>query len=60
MRLCQRAEHFQVAVHQRIGGGEASTAPMAAAVANAIFDALGVRLREVPLNPKRVLSALRG
>ena len=60
MRVRQRAGLFQVAAHQRIGGGEASTVPMAAAVANAIFDALGVRLREVPLNPKRVLSALRG
>jgi nicotinate dehydrogenase subunit B len=43
-----------------LGGGEASTVPVAAAIANAIFDAIGVRLREVPLNPKRVLSALRG
>ncbi len=43
-----------------LGGGEASTVPVAAAIANAIFDAIGARLREVPLNPKRVLSALRG
>jgi CO/xanthine dehydrogenase Mo-binding subunit len=43
-----------------LGGGEASTVPVAAAIANAIFDAIGVRLREVPLNPKRVLIALRG
>jgi nicotinate dehydrogenase subunit B len=43
-----------------LGGGEASTVPVAAAIGNAIFDAIGVRLREVPLNPKRVLSALRG
>jgi CO/xanthine dehydrogenase Mo-binding subunit len=43
-----------------LGGGEASTVPVAVAIANAIFDAIGVRLREVPLNPKRVLSALRG
>ncbi len=43
-----------------LGGGEASTVPVAAAIANAIFDAIGVRLREVPLNPKRVLRALRG
>ncbi len=43
-----------------LGGGEASTVPGAAAIANAIFDAIGVRLREVPLNPKRVLSAHQG
>ena len=30
------------------------------AIANAIFDAVGVRLREVPFTPKRVLSALQG
>jgi nicotinate dehydrogenase subunit B len=43
-----------------LGGGEASTVPVAAAIANAIFDAIGVRMREVQLNPKRVLRALRG
>ena len=28
--------------------------------ANAVFDATGVRFREVPLTPQRVLSALKG
>jgi nicotinate dehydrogenase subunit B len=28
-------------------------------IANAIFDATGVRLREIPLTPERVLAALR-
>jgi nicotinate dehydrogenase subunit B len=42
-----------------LAGGEPSTFPVAAAIADAIFDAIGVRLCEVPLNPKRVLSALR-
>jgi CO/xanthine dehydrogenase Mo-binding subunit len=42
-----------------LGGGEASIVPVPAAIANAIFDALGVRLREVPLTPQRVLSALK-
>ena len=32
-----------------LGAGEASTAPVAAAVANAVFDATGIRLRRVPL-----------
>jgi CO/xanthine dehydrogenase Mo-binding subunit len=32
-----------------IGAGEAATAPVAAALANAVFDATGVRLRRVPL-----------
>jgi CO/xanthine dehydrogenase Mo-binding subunit len=30
-----------------------------AAIANAIFDATGVRLREIPFTPERVLKALK-
>ena len=40
------------------GAGEASCKPMLAAVANAIFDATGVRLRRVPFRASRVLAAL--
>jgi CO/xanthine dehydrogenase Mo-binding subunit len=40
------------------GAGEASTAPVAAALGNAIFDATGVRLRTVPFTPERVKAAL--
>ena len=40
-----------------LGAGEASTAPVAAAVANAVFDATGIRLRRVPL---RLEAPLRG
>ena len=36
---------------------EASTAPVAAALGNAVFDATGVRLREVPFTPARVSAA---
>ena len=43
---------------QPFGGGEASTIPIAAAIANAVFDAVGARLRDVPFRPQRVLSAL--
>jgi nicotinate dehydrogenase subunit B len=42
------------------GGGEASTIAVAAAIANAIFDATGARLHQVPFTPQRVLSALNG
>jgi CO/xanthine dehydrogenase Mo-binding subunit len=38
--------------------GEAATAPVAAAVGNAIFDAAGVRLRQAPFTPARVKKAL--
>jgi len=40
------------------GAGETSCKPMIAAVANAIFDATGVRLRRVPFRKERVLAAL--
>src|SRR6185312_1832686 len=42
-----------------LGGGEPSSAPIAAAIANAIFDAAGVRLREAPFTPARVLAELK-
>lgn len=38
--------------------GEGALAPIIPAVANAIYDAVGVRLREVPMTPERVLAAL--
>ena len=41
------------------GAGETSHKPMIAAVANAIFDATGVRLRRAPFRKERVLEALR-
>jgi len=40
------------------GAGEPSSRPMAAAIANAIFDATGVRMRRVPFSPDKVKSAL--
>src|SRR6201999_2817429 len=36
------------------GAGEASTRPVAAAIANAVFDATGVRIRRAPLSPENV------
>jgi CO/xanthine dehydrogenase Mo-binding subunit len=41
------------------GAGEEVMAAAAAAIANAFFDATGVRMREYPLTPARVLSALK-
>jgi len=41
------------------GAGEASAAPVPAALANAIFDATGVRLRSVPFTRERVKAALK-
>jgi CO/xanthine dehydrogenase Mo-binding subunit len=45
--------------HDRpLGAGEATTAPVPAAIGNAVFDAIGVRLRRVPLTPERVRAGL--
>jgi CO/xanthine dehydrogenase Mo-binding subunit len=41
------------------GAGETSCKPTIAAVANAIYDATGVRIRRVPLRDARVLAALK-
>ena len=41
-----------------MGAGEASLPPVGGALANAIFDATGVRLRTVPFTPARVKAAL--
>jgi nicotinate dehydrogenase subunit B len=40
------------------GAGEPSMRPLSAAIANAIFDATGVRIRRVPFSPDRVKQAL--
>ncbi|HUI89416.1 MAG TPA: molybdopterin cofactor-binding domain-containing protein [Anaerolineales bacterium] len=41
-----------------VGAGEPSTVTTAAALANAIFDATGARLRQIPFTPERVKAAL--
>src|SRR3989440_9943527 len=43
-----------------LGVGEAASSPVAAALANAVFDATGVRLRTVPFRADRVKAALAG
>ncbi|HTH98262.1 MAG TPA: molybdopterin cofactor-binding domain-containing protein [Stellaceae bacterium] len=40
------------------GAGEASTRPVAAAIANAIFDATGKRLRRAPFDPKTIKALM--
>ena len=43
-----------------LGAGEAASAPVPAALGNAVFDATGVRMRKVPLTAARVRDALNG
>jgi len=41
------------------GSGETSITVVAPAIGNAVFDATGIRLREIPFTPARVLAAIR-
>jgi xanthine dehydrogenase YagR molybdenum-binding subunit len=41
------------------GLGEPSRVPSSAAIANAVYNAIGVHVREIPMTPKRVLEALK-
>jgi len=41
-----------------VGAGECAMGPTAAAIANALFDALGVRARDLPLTPERIARAM--
>lgn len=46
--------------HERpVGAGEAASAPVPAALANAVYDAVGIRLRQAPFTPERVKEALK-
>jgi nicotinate dehydrogenase subunit B len=42
-----------------LGTGEGAQGPVPAAIANAVFDAVGIRLRQIPFKPERVKAALR-
>jgi xanthine dehydrogenase YagR molybdenum-binding subunit len=41
-----------------IGIGEPPTVPTSGAIANAVYNAIGVRMRELPITPDKVLNAL--
>jgi CO/xanthine dehydrogenase Mo-binding subunit len=40
--------------------GEMTLPPVAPAIANAIYDATGVRVRDLPMTPEKILRALTG
>ena len=46
--------------HGAKGIGEAATNPVAAAYANAIYNALGIRFYELPITPEKILRAIKG
>ena len=41
------------------GIGEMTTVPIAPAIANGIYDAVGVRIKDLPITPDKILSALK-
>jgi CO/xanthine dehydrogenase Mo-binding subunit len=41
-----------------VGAGECTMGPVAAAIANALYDALGVRVRDLPLTAERIAAAI--
>jgi len=43
-----------------VGIGEVATVPTSPAVANAICNAIGIRLTELPIRPDRLIAALKG
>ena len=45
--------------HERsLGAGEAAHSPTVAAIGNAVFDALGVRVRDLPITRERIIAAM--
>ena len=50
-------ELMQQAQAASLGAGEAAQGPTAAAIANAVFDALGVRVRDLPITAERIVAA---
>ena len=41
-----------------MGLGEPATVPTAGAIANAVYNAIGVQVTELPMTPERVLAAI--
>ena len=45
--------------HGAKGVGEPALAPTAPAIGNAVYDAIGVRIKDLPITPEKILKALR-
>jgi CO/xanthine dehydrogenase Mo-binding subunit len=50
--------HSEEGVYGARGVGEPPIIPTAPAIANAVYDAVGVRINDLPLTPEKVLRAL--
>jgi CO/xanthine dehydrogenase Mo-binding subunit len=53
-------EHTGVGPYDIKAIGEVPTTPVAPAIANAVFDAVGVRIRELPITAEKVYAGLKG
>jgi CO/xanthine dehydrogenase Mo-binding subunit len=51
--------HLIASEHHPVGVGEPASTTVAPAVANAIFNVTGVRVRHMPIRPQAVLEGLR-
>ena len=51
-------ELIQRSGERALGAGEAAHGPVAAAIGNAVFDALGIWVRDLPITPERVIAAM--
>jgi xanthine dehydrogenase YagR molybdenum-binding subunit len=57
--------HFDEAGFEHVPGGsvgigEVATVPTSPAIANAVFNAIGIRPTEIPIRPDRLIAALKG
>ncbi len=50
--------HLMPSQAPSLGAGEAALGPTVAAIANAVADALGLRVRELPFTPERIAAAI--
>jgi CO/xanthine dehydrogenase Mo-binding subunit len=53
-----RVELIQRPDSEPLGAGEAAHGPVTAAIANAVFDALGVRVRDLPITRDSLIAAM--
>ena len=63
LRFAELPDHVDVHLIDRpgqpfLGTGESAQGPTAAAIGNAVADAVGARIRELPLTPRRVKAAI--
>ena len=52
------SKSFRGRTFDPVGAGEAAHGPVTAAIANAVHDALGLRVRNLPLTRERLIAAM--